>query len=233
MSKTYKVDNAIIFAAGRGSRLNELTKKTPKPLLIGQNNLPLIEDIIKKLVKKNIHEIFIVVGYKWRKFKYLEKKYNLKLIRNRDWHKFNNVGSLSVALKNMANSLIINGDIILYKNILQNEYSSAITYGEKNNNIDEWIIKTNKNGNIIDFIKNGKSKSGIYQREITFITKEIVENINNDILDFDPQEYYEYLVLNVTKKYKIDFKVFPVSKNIITDIDNINDFHLFINKSTI
>ncbi|RUM38227.1 MAG: hypothetical protein DSY58_02570 [Desulfobulbus sp.] len=64
MANKYIVDNAVILAAGRGRRLNELTKITPKPLLKNKNDVPLIEDIIMKLHEKNIKNIIVVVGYK-------------------------------------------------------------------------------------------------------------------------------------------------------------------------
>jgi CTP:phosphocholine cytidylyltransferase-like protein len=64
MVNKYKVDNAVILAAGRGRRLNELTKDVPKPLLENKNGVPLIEDIIMKLQEKGIMKIFIIIGYK-------------------------------------------------------------------------------------------------------------------------------------------------------------------------
>ena len=58
----FRVKNAIILAAGFGSRFVPLTYETPKGLLkvYGQ---PMIERQIEQLLEKGITEIIIVVGY--------------------------------------------------------------------------------------------------------------------------------------------------------------------------
>ena len=53
---------AMILAAGLGSRMRELTKETPKPLLkIGE--YALIEHLILNLKKAGINELVINVSY--------------------------------------------------------------------------------------------------------------------------------------------------------------------------
>lgn len=54
---------AIILAAGRGKRLNPLTKNLPKCLL-RINGLPIIHHQIEALKKCKIRDIVLVVGYK-------------------------------------------------------------------------------------------------------------------------------------------------------------------------
>jgi hypothetical protein len=77
-----KVDNAIILAAGRGSRMGSLTNDLPKPL-IQVNGIPIIETSILNLIEVNIKNIYIVVGYKSHAFDGLIKKYPfIKLIKN-------------------------------------------------------------------------------------------------------------------------------------------------------
>lgn len=78
-----KIENAIILAAGRGSRMLDITNDIPKPLLISTiNDKTFIENIIESLQLANIKEIIIVVGYKSDKFEFLKKNYNVKLIKN-------------------------------------------------------------------------------------------------------------------------------------------------------
>ena len=66
--------NAIIIAAGMGTRLNPLTLSTPKPLIkiFGK---PMIEKNIEYLLQEGIEEIVIVTGYMKDKFEYLRDKY--------------------------------------------------------------------------------------------------------------------------------------------------------------
>ena len=224
MSKKYKVNNAIILAAGRGSRLNELTKNIPKPLLNNKNGIPLIEDIIMKIQEKGINDIYIVVGYKAEMFNYLESKYKIKLVLNSKWENSNNISSIKVVLENLGNSLIVNGDIIMNENVIENSYNSSITYAERNEDIDEWIILENNKNNIRKIEKIGKDKKGFYQREICFLTNELVKNMNLTSKSMDKDEYYEFWVLKTSLKYNIDFKIFEIKKDIVTDIDNIKEY---------
>ena len=53
---------AVILAAGKGTRMRELTQEIPKPMLQVQGK-PILEHIVSGLVGAGIHEIFIVTGY--------------------------------------------------------------------------------------------------------------------------------------------------------------------------
>ena len=54
---------AVILAAGKGTRMNELTQELPKPMLIGRDR-PILENILTGLAAAGIGEIFIVTGYR-------------------------------------------------------------------------------------------------------------------------------------------------------------------------
>ena len=77
--KPYKVDNAIIMAAGMSSRFVPLSLEMPKGLLKVKDEI-LIERQIKQLHEAGINDITLVLGYKKEMFFYLEKKYNVKIV---------------------------------------------------------------------------------------------------------------------------------------------------------
>jgi len=54
---------AVILAAGKGTRMGELTQEVPKPML-KVHGKPILEHIILGLVGAGIREIFIVTGYR-------------------------------------------------------------------------------------------------------------------------------------------------------------------------
>ena len=80
--KPYKVDGAIILAAGFGSRFVPLTFEMPKGLLevFGER---MIERQIKQLHEAGVYDITIVVGYLKEKFEYLIDKYQVKDVYKR------------------------------------------------------------------------------------------------------------------------------------------------------
>ena len=61
--------NAIIIAAGMGTRLRPLTLSTPKPL-IKVFGKPMIERNVEFLLEKGIKEIVIVTGYLGEQFSF-------------------------------------------------------------------------------------------------------------------------------------------------------------------
>ena len=72
-----KVNNIIIFVGGRGTRLGDITKTTPKPL-ITFNNIEFIYYQINLLSKKlHQNKLFFYVD---TKNKYLKKNFTIKLI---------------------------------------------------------------------------------------------------------------------------------------------------------
>ena len=54
---------AVILAAGKGTRMRELTNELPKPMLRVQGK-PILEHIVDGLISAGIREIFIVTGFR-------------------------------------------------------------------------------------------------------------------------------------------------------------------------
>src|SRR3954470_24544050 len=54
---------AVILAAGKGTRMKELTNELPKPMLRVQGK-PILEHILEGILGAGIHDIFIVTGFK-------------------------------------------------------------------------------------------------------------------------------------------------------------------------
>lgn len=66
----YKIQRAIILAAGRGERMKPLTDTVPKPLIL-VNGSRMIDTIIQSLRRNGITEIYVVTGYQKQQFKML------------------------------------------------------------------------------------------------------------------------------------------------------------------
>ena len=152
-----KLDNAIIMAAGLGTRMRPLTNETPKPL-VKVNGTRMIESIIQALHRENINDITIVTGYLADKFDFLPQKYaGVKLINNPYFNKYNNISSLYVARKELKNTIILDGDQLIYNpEILSADFEKSGYAGSLINEwSDEWIMHTDNEGRVISCDRDG------------------------------------------------------------------------------
>ena len=99
---------AIIIAAGVGSRLGDLTKELPKPL-VDVNGKSIIERQISSFRKAGVDEITIVTGYKKDKFIFKDIEY----VFNPKYEEVEQAFSLMTARKQISGDVIVSfGDII-------------------------------------------------------------------------------------------------------------------------
>lgn len=105
----YKVENAIIMAAGLSSRFAPLSYEKPKALITVKGEV-LIERQIRQLKEAGIHDIAIVTGYKKEKFEYLKEKCQVTLIENPEYATRNNNGSIYSAREWIGNTYVCSAD---------------------------------------------------------------------------------------------------------------------------
>lgn len=120
---------AVILAAGRGSRMKELTKEKPK-CLVDLNGKTLLERQISSLRSAGIDEVAIVTGYRSECL----TQYGLHEFHNDNWENTNMVSSLLCAEEWLTDSdCIISYSDIFYtsntvKALIHCENSIGITY---------------------------------------------------------------------------------------------------------
>ena len=86
----------IILAAGRGSRMKEMTKEIPK-CLIEIDGQTLLSKQINAFKSNGISDIYVVTGYKSNLIKNYLKNKSCSSVYNKDWQLTNMVYSLSLA----------------------------------------------------------------------------------------------------------------------------------------
>ncbi|NIM47157.1 MAG: NTP transferase domain-containing protein [Candidatus Aenigmarchaeota archaeon] len=115
---------AVILAAGKGTRLGALTEKTPKVLLpIGDK--PLLGHAIYALSENNIKDISLIVNYRKEDIeKYFGdgSRFNVNLSY---LHQDNPAGGTADALS-YAGDKINNGFVLLYADVIFHPYSPVI-----------------------------------------------------------------------------------------------------------
>lgn len=146
----FKVDGAVIIAAGFGSRFVPLTFETPKGLLevFGER---MIERQIRQLHEVGIHNITIVVGYLKEKFEYLIDKYDVKLLYNPEYSNKNTLTTVYRARKVLEgkNMYLLSSDNWMREN-MYHTYECGAWYSSvyKEGDTSEWSLSYNKKGRI-------------------------------------------------------------------------------------
>ena len=120
----YKVDNAIIMAAGISSRFVPISYEKPKALIEVKGEI-LIERQIRQLIEAGVPQIVVVVGYMKEKFEYLKEKFGVVIVENREYATRNNHSTIHAARKYLKNSYICSADNYFSINPFQAEESDA------------------------------------------------------------------------------------------------------------
>ena len=154
--KPYKVDNAIILAAGLSSRFAPISYEKPKGLLTVRGEV-LIERQIEQLLETGINEIIVVVGYKKELFFYLEEKYGVHIVVNPDFAARNNHSSLMRVREMLGNTYICVSDNYLATNpFRQYEWKASYSAEYADGPTDEWCLQFNKKNRITGATIGGK-----------------------------------------------------------------------------
>lgn len=228
VKKKYKVDNAIIMAAGISSRFSPISYEYPKALLKIRGEI-LIERQIMQLKEAGIDDITIVVGYKKELFYYLQDKYKVNIVNNPEYVVRNNNSTLYYVKDKLSNTYICSADNYFNENVFDlyadNAYYSAVF---QEGNTDEWCISTNDKGLIID-VSIGGSDAWVMLGH-AFFTNEFSKKFVN-ILDqiYDYPDTRPLLWESIYKKYinQLQMYIRKYPKGIIFEFDTLDELRSF------
>ena len=105
----YRVQNAVIMAAGLSSRFAPISYEKPKGLLTVRGEV-LIERQIRQLREAGINEIYLVLGYKKEGFFYLEDEFGVHIRINDEYLRRNNNSTIRCVEDILSNTYICSSD---------------------------------------------------------------------------------------------------------------------------
>ncbi len=140
----YKVNNALLMAAGFSSRFAPISYEKPKGVLTVRGQR-LIDRQIEQLYEAGIEEIIVILGYLKEEFFYLSEKYpRLKLVFNERYNTHNNMSSLLVVKDHMRRSFICSSDNYFAENVFEDYvYESYYSVVYQQGPTDEYCAHCN------------------------------------------------------------------------------------------
>lgn len=147
--------NAIIMAAGMSSRFAPLSYEKPKGLLNVKGEV-LIERQIRQLQEAGITDITLVVGYMKEMFFYLEDLFQVKIVVNEDYFKYNNTSSLIRVLDRIDETFICSSDNYFTENVfLEKPVSGYYAAVYADGPTDEYCLTVDADDTITDVTIGG------------------------------------------------------------------------------
>jgi len=219
---------ALILAAGMGTRLKDLTKDSAK-CMVKVNGKTLIERMLNQLDRLNLREIIIVAGYKADKLisyiNSLDIKTPISFVKNDFYKKTNNIYSLYIARECLQkdDTLLLESDLIfsdgVLRRLINNPYPDLALVAKYENWMDGTVVTIDSQYNITSFIEKKNfdfndiqkyyKTVNIYKFSKHFLQQYYVPFLKAYIDSRGSNEYYEQVlkVLSVMEKSTIKAEV--------------------------
>ena len=150
----YRVQRAVILAAGPSTRCIPLSLEQPKGLFRVKGEC-LIDRLIAQLHEAGIEDVTVVVGYKQEMFSYLADLPGVRLISNPDYLTCNNIRSLRCAGTALADCYVCPCDDYFAENPFHSfEYRSFYAGVRVDGESPEMFADTDAEGRIVRMEKN-------------------------------------------------------------------------------
>ncbi|WP_139653402.1 sugar phosphate nucleotidyltransferase [Raoultibacter phocaeensis] len=199
----YRVQRAVLIAAGFGTRLVPITLNTPKPLIRVRGDR-IIDSLLEALSAAGIEEVYIVRGYLSEQFDQLRYRYpNIEFIENPFYNEANNISSALAAKDLLENAYVMESDLLLYNRSLITRYQYDSNYlGVPVEVTDDWCFES-KRGVITKLTVGGTNCHHMFG--ISYWTSEDGKKLSSDIeatftMPGGKERYWDEVPLNYFAK---------------------------------
>lgn len=210
--------NAIILAAGLGTRLRPLTDNRPK-CMVEVGGTPMVERQIQFLHEAGIDDITLVSGYRAESLEYLKGKYGVRMVPNPRYDTVNNIYSMYVVKELLGDTYVLEGDVYMYGNCINSDITQSSYFARHIVYKNEWALEVDKD-NILQRVLVGNGE-GYIMSGISYWTKADAALIRRRIENVIGHEDYTNLFWD---NAVIDMlpKLSPIKVNEITGIYEID-----------
>ena len=240
-NKNLNINQAVIFAGGRGRRLYPITKDIPKPLA-SVCGYPFLDYLINSLIKSGIKKVLFLVGYKYEKivnrYKYI-KNINVEFSIGKTHDR---TGKRLINAYNDLDKyfLLVYGDNYwplnlnkMIKNYIELDTLITTTVFDNLNATGEYGIENNiyvnSDGKVINYDKKRalKSSNGV---DIGYfmVSKDAIDKNINDNISFE-----ESVLPKLISKKQLGAFITGHQYYYITDTLSLKNFELIVKKNKI
>lgn len=238
---------ALMLAAGKGSRLGRYTKDNTKCML-EVNGKTLLERCIDALKEANINKLVLVLGYKkenvinYIKEKGLDKKIKIEYVFNEDYDITNNIYSLFLAkdIFKREDTILLESDLIyepsIIKELIESKYDNAAVLAKYEQWMDGTVVTLDSEKNILEFIEkqdfdydkiNKYYKTvNIYKFSKEYIEKYYIPFLEAYVKAYGNNCYYELVLKVISGINKSLLKGYVIKNKKWYEIDDCQDLDI-------
>ena len=237
----------VILAAGKGSRMGEITSNNHKSLLPINENDSFLTHLLHQLNEYQLSKVVVITGYLSSLIEGIVKDYqlNIEVVKNNLYDKDTNIYSMKLALDSLSDKepiVIFEADTYIDElalrrimNESESDKSIWFTKGAFHSSQYGGILKDNENNEVIDvrIVPEYKDHFEGYKKLLG------IQTIGSDEID-----YYKKLVNEYSKKTLAQYYLIPWIENLenlpcfsddlsnfmIESVNNAEEYKLFVSK---
>lgn len=224
---------AIIMAAGKGSRLGSLTAGKPKSF-VEIKGKKLIDYNLKLLKKYDVDEIIIVTGYQCEAFEELTRDMkNVKFVYNPFYEMMNVLGSFYMGMDMLNDDFIyLHADTIcepkIFEKLVRMEADVILPVDYKTCD-DEAMKVRSENGQVVQITKQMPNEMAegefigmaAFKKKVIPALKEKTKQLMKEKAF---TEYFESAIQRLIDEERFDIKTVPTDGAFWAEVDFIEDY---------
>ena len=223
---------ALIFAAGRGTRISRYLSGEPK-CTVDVGGEPLIHYTVRMLKANGVEDITLIVGYNHECIRRALSDRNVNFVYNPFFDVTNSIGSAWFARDTFGGDdmLFMNGDVFmeesLIKELVNFKHGGPVMFSDETRKEEADYKFYYENGKLIDYGKElkGERITGEYIG-VAVINRDFMPSFKEQLEKMVSSQQHNVWWENVlyTLSDKIDIKVVNVAPKFWAEVDYIEDY---------